>query len=156
MHGIIARLRRLGRASIWGAGSVSLEDARVERLLRRSLPEFYIACWAFGSLGVLGGVPALRQTFGEDFAVVLAFAIAAASLVCFVAEAFPARLWRVELYAVSMLGLLIIVYAATVTLAGFTTGDLGRSAVGAAIYAMSALPRWRRGDVARESRVHGW
>ena len=156
MPSVLGGLRRLARASIWGPGSVSAEDARLSRLLRRTLPEFYIAMWVFGSLGVLGGVPALRQTFGQDYAIGLSFAIALVALVSFGGIALPARLWRFELYGAGALGGLLILYAIAVGIAGLTSGDLGRTAVAAAIYGMSALPRWRVTDVARERRVHGW
>ncbi|MBP1241754.1 MULTISPECIES: hypothetical protein [unclassified Frigoribacterium] len=135
---------------------MSSADARVSRLLRRTLPEFYVATWAFGSLGVLGGVPALRDTFGEEYAQILGFAIASASLVSLVGIAWPARLWRLEFYAVSLLSGLVLLYAAAVLFAGVTSNDVGRTAVAAAIYAISTLPRWRVTDIARERQVHGW
>ena len=156
MRRVLDTIRQKLSATVWGRGAVSSEDARVARMLRRTLPEFYVACWAFGGLGVLGGVPALRQTFGEDYAVVLAAAIATAGLVSLVGLALPARMWRVEQWAVAMLTCLILLYAGAVALAGFTTGDLGRAGVGAAVYAMSALPRWRITDIARDRRIHGW
>jgi len=156
VRSVLGGVRRVARASIWARGSVSAEDARLSRLLRRTLPEFYIAMWAFGSLGVLGGVPALRQTFGQDYAIGLSFALAAASLACFAGIVLPARLSRFELYGAGALGGLLILYAIAVLIAGLTTGDLGRTAVAAAIYGMSTLPRWRVTDVARERRVHGW
>ena len=156
MRALLGGLRRLRAASIWGPSNVSAEDARVARLLRRTLPEFYLATWAFGSLGVLGGVPALRDTFGEEYAQILGFAIASASLVALLGVAWPARLWRLEFYSVSLLSGLVLLYAAAVAIAGVTAEDVGRTAVAAAIYAISTLPRWRVTDIAREREVHGW
>lgn len=156
MSGILGGVRRIARASIWAPASVSAEDARLANLIRRYVTEFYIASWAFGSLGVIGGVPALRQTFGEGYAVGLGIAIATAALVSLVGLINPARFWRVELYGAGALGVLGILYALAVLIAGLTTGDVGRMAVAPAIYAMSLLPRWRAGDVGRERKVHGW
>lgn len=148
--------KRLRSASIWGPDSVGPKDARLDRLLRRALPEFYMACALFGILGALGGIPALRDTFGESYAAGLGIAICAAALACGAGEAFPARLWRLEFYAAALLSGLILLYAAAVVVAGFLGGDAGRAAVAAAIYAMSVLPRWRITDVARDREVHGW
>lgn len=156
MHGVLGIWRRLRDASIWGAGNVSTEDARVRRLLRRSLPEFYVATFLFGVLGVLGGVPALRQTFGENYAALIGCALAILSVVAGAGAAFPMRLWRVEFYAVSMLSVVVLLYAATVLWAAFQEIDFGRGAVAFAIYAMSVLPRWRITDIYRERKVHGW
>ena len=148
--------RRLQAASIWGPGNVSTEDARVRRLLQRSLPEFYIGCFFFGVLGVLGGVPALRQSFGEDYASLIGCVLAVLAIVAGAGAAFPARLWRVEFYAVSMLSVVVLLYAGAVLWAAFQELDLGRGAVAFAIYAMSVLPRWRITDIYRERKVHGW
>lgn len=156
MTGFSALGRRLHAASIWGPGAIGPQDVRVERLLRRALPEFYMACAIFGVLGALGGIPALRQTFGEDYAAVLGFAIAGAALACGVGEAFPRRLWRVEFYGVALLSGLILLYAAAVVVAGFLGHDAGRAAVGAAIYAMDVLPRWRIVDVRADRERNGW
>lgn len=156
MTTVLGWARRAHAASIWGPGSVAAGDARVAHLLRRTIPEFYVAMWAFGSFGVLGGIPALRDTFGEDYAVVAAFAIATAAVTSFVGTAWPARLWRVEFYSVSLLAGLLLLYAGAVLLAGIQAGDLGRTAVAAAIYAMSVFARWRVTDIARERRKHGW
>ncbi len=156
MASLSSGLRRLHDASIWGPGAVGPQDVRLERLLRRSLPEFYMACAIFGVLGALGGIPALRQTFGEDYATVLGFAIAGAALACGLGEAFPQRLWRVEFIAVALLSGLILLYAVAVVVAGVIGNDAGRAAVGAAIYAMNVLPRWRIVDVRADRERNGW
>lgn len=148
--------RKLRAKSIWGHGSVSVEDARLRTMLRHYLPEFYLATAAFGLLGFVGGVPALRQTFGNPYAEGLALLMAITAITCLIGAAFPERLWRVEFVAVSVLIGLVVIYALAVYAAGFVTADLGRSAVGAAIWAMSALPRWRRGDIVRDRVIHGW
>lgn len=151
-----SRIRALERASIWGAGSIGLQDARVARLLRRTIPEFYMACAIFGGLGAIGGIPALRQTFGESFATLIGIGIAASALVAGAGEAFPARLWRLEFYAAHVLSGMIILYAVAVLVASFTVVDVGRAAVSFAIYAMSSLVRWRVVDIARDRSVNGW
>jgi hypothetical protein len=156
MTTVLGWARRARAASIWGPGNVGSGDARVARLLRRTIPEFYIAMWLFGSLGVLGRVPALRDTFGEDYAVVAGFAIATASLAALLGTGWPSRFWRIELYAVSLLSGLLLLYAGSVLLAAGSIGDLGRMAVAPAVFAMSTFTRWRITDIARERRKHGW
>lgn len=148
--------RRLRAASIWATGGASAEDRRANRLRRRTIFEFYVATWAFGSLGVLGGVPALRQTFGEEYASIVGFLLATFSMAGFFGAAFPARWWRVEFYSVSILSGLVLLYALAVAWAGIHGQDLGRAAVAAAIFAMSALPRWRVTDLPRQRKVHAW
>jgi hypothetical protein len=156
MHWLTGRVRRLRASSIWGPGNVSSDDARMRRMLRRALPEFYVATFLFGVLGVLGGVPALRQTFGEDYASLIGCVLAILAVVAGAGQAFPVRLWRVEFYAVSLLSVVVLLYAAAVLWAAFQELDLGRGAVAFAIYAMSVLPRWRITDIYRERTVHGW
>lgn len=147
---------RLRVASIWGPGSVHLEDARVSGMLRRYLPEYYLGLVLFGILGALGGVPALRDTFGENYANLVALLLAVCAAVAGASEAFPSRLWWVEYYAVVTLSVLIVIYGAAIALAGVVGGDLGRAAVGAEVYASAVLARWRVTDIARDRRVHGW
>jgi hypothetical protein len=142
--------------SIWAPDAVGVADLRLSRMLRRSLPEFYIACALFGILGSIGGVPALRDTFGEGSATVLGAILCIVSLAAGAGEAFPERLWRVEFYAAYTLAGLILLYSAAVVLAGLLAGDAGRAAVGAAIYAMAVLPRWRARDVRTDRERNGW
>jgi len=156
MPSLLGGYRRLRAASIWATGGTSAEDRRANRLRRRTIFEFYVATWAFGSFGVLGGVPALRQTFGEEYAAVVGFLLASLSIAAFIGAAFPARWWRIEFYSVSMLSGLILLYALAVLWAGVQEGDAGRAAVSAAIAAMSALPRWRVTDLPRQRKVHAW
>ena len=152
----IRLIKRLAHNSIWGARSVSVSDARVGRMLRKYLPEYYGALVLFGVLGFLGGVPALRDTFGESYAQGVTLVIAAAAAVASVGEAFPARFWRIEFWAVSVLIGVVILYGVAIVAAGVISGDLGRGAVGAIIYASAVLPRWLLQDIARDRQVHGW
>jgi hypothetical protein len=156
MRRLAAGLRRLGSASIWGAGNVSPSDARLEDLLRSALPRFYGWTAAFGVGGFIGGVPALRDTFGATFAEAVALLLAIAAVACFVGVAFPARFWRWEFIASAFVTVLLIAYALAILVAGVAAGDIGRLAVAFIIYAISALPRWRQRDIARDRRVHGW
>jgi hypothetical protein len=153
---LVRVVRRLAHHSIWGAGSVSVADARMSRMLRRYLPEYYGALVVFGILGFFGGVPALRDTFGESYAQGVTLVIAAAAAIAGAGEALPAKLWRVEFWAVSVLIGVVILYGVAIVAAGFISGDLGRGAVGAIIYASAVLPRWRLQDIARDRQVHGW
>lgn len=152
----VERVRELVRRSIWAGESVSVSDARMGRMLRRYLPEYYGALIVFGVLGFLGGVPALRDTFGESYAQGVTLIIAVAAAVAGVGQAFPARLWRIEFWAVAVLIGVVILYGFAIAFAGVISGDLGRGAVGAIIYASAVLPRWRLQDIARDRQVHGW
>ncbi|PZE66881.1 hypothetical protein [Curtobacterium sp. MCBD17_021] len=152
----IRLVKRLAHHSIWGAGSVSTADARMSRMLRQYLPEYYLALIVFGGLGFIDGVPALRDTFGESYAQGVTLIIALAAAVAGAGEAFPARLWRIEFWAVAVLIGVVILYGFAIAFAGFIGGDLGRAAVGAIIYASAVLPRWRLQDIARDRQVHGW
>lgn len=156
MASVLGGLRRLQAASIWATGGTSAEDRRANRLRRRTIFEFYAATWAFGSLGVLGGVPALRQTFGEEYASIVGFLLATFSMAAFFGAAFPAQWWRIEFYSVSVLAGLVLLYALAVAWAGWHSQDLGRAAVAAAIFGLSALPRWRVTDLPRQRKVHAW
>jgi len=149
-------VRRLAHHSIWGAGSVSTADARMSRMLRRYIPEYYAALVVFGTLGFLGGVPALRDTFGESYAQGVTLVLALAAAVAGAGAAFPAKLWRVEFWAVVVLICVIIAYGCAIAWAGVVGGDLGRGAVGVEIYASAVLARWRLQDIARDRQVHGW
>lgn len=153
---LVRVIRQLKQHSIWGSRSVSVADARMGRMLRRYLPEFYGSLVVFGVLGFLGGVPALRDTFGESYAQVVTLIIAVAAAVAGAGQAFPARLWRVEFWAVAVLIGVVILYGVAIAFAGVIGGDLGRGAVGAIIYASAVLPRWRLQDIARDRQVHGW
>jgi len=156
MRSVLGVYRRLRAASIWATGGSSAEDRRANRLRRRTLPEFYLATWAFGSFGVLGGVPALRQTFGEEYASVVGFLIASLSVLAFIGCAFPARLWRVEFHSVSVLAWLVVLYGLAILWAGVQSGDLGRTAVAAAVWGLSLLPRWRVTDLPRQRKANAW
>jgi hypothetical protein len=153
---ITKRLRALRTTSIWGPGSVAPDDARMGRMLRRYLPEYYAALVVFGVLGFFGGVPALRDTFGESYAQVVTLVLAVAAAAAGAGQAFPARLWRLEFWAVSVLIGVIILYGVAIAFAGIIGGDLGRGAVGVEIYASAVLARWRLQDIARDRQVHGW
>ncbi|WIE65964.1 hypothetical protein DEI99_005345 [Curtobacterium sp. MCLR17_036] len=149
-------VKRLLAASIWGPNGVDQSDDRVRWLLRVGLPGFDIFAICFGVWGYLGGIPALRDSFGEAYAQSFGLTLAATALVCLVGIAFPALLWRFEFWGKCfMLGLLLL-YAASVFLAGITGGDIGRSGVGWAILAMAVLPAWRVTDIARDQEVHQW
>lgn len=153
----LARLiKRLAHHSIWGAGSVSIADARMSRMLRRYLPEYYGALVVFGVLGFFGGVPALRDTFGESYAQVVTLILAIAAAAAGAGEALPAKLWRIEFWAVCVLMGVILLYGGAIAFAGVVGGDLGRGAVGVEIYASAVLARWRLQDIARDRQVHGW
>lgn len=152
----IRLIKRLAHNSIWGARSVSVADARMGRMLRRYLPEYYGALVLFGVLGFFGGVPALRDTFGESYAQVVTLVLAVAAAAAGAGQAFPARLWRLEFWAVSVLIGVIILYGVAIAFAGIIGGDLGRGAVGVEIYASAVLARWRLQDIARDRQVHGW
>jgi hypothetical protein len=152
----IRLIKHLAHHSIWGAGSVSAADARMGRMLRRYLPEYYGALVIFGVLGFFGGVPALRDTFGESYAQVVTLVLAVAAAAAGAGQAFPAQLWRVEFWAVSVLIGVIILYGVAIAFAGIIGGDLGRGAVGVEIYASAVLARWRLQDIARDRQVHGW
>ena len=152
----IELVRRLAHHSIWGAGSVSVADARMSRMLRRYLPEYYGALVVFGVLGFFGGVPALRDTFGESYAQIVTLVLAIAAAVAAVGETFPAKLWRVEFWGVAVLMGVIILYGVAIAIAGVVGGDLGRGAVGVEIYASAVLARWRLQDILRDRQVHGW
>ena len=156
MRALRGGLDRLRAASIWGPGNVSAEDARVGDLLRSALPRFYFWTAAFGIGGFVGGVPALRDTFGATFAEVVAFLLALSAIACFVGVSFPARFWRWEFIASAVVTVLLIAYALAILIAGVVVADIGRLAVAFIIYAISALPRWRQRDIARDRRVHGW
>lgn len=153
---LVRSTKRLAHNSIWGERSVSVGDARMGRMLRRYLPEYYGALVLFGVLGFFGGVPALRDTFGESYAQVVTLVLAAAAAAAAVGEAFPARLSRLEFWAVSVLIGVIILYGVAIAFAGVIGGDLGRGAVGVEIYASAVLARWRLQDIARDRQVHGW
>jgi hypothetical protein len=153
---LVRVVRRLAHHSIWGAGSVSTADARMGRMLRRYLPEYYGALVVFGVLGFFGGVPALRDTFGESYAQVVTLILAVAAATAGAGQAFPAKLWRLEFWAVSVLIGVIILYGVAIAFAGVIGGDLGRGAVGVEIYASAVLARWRLQDIARDRQVHGW
>jgi chromate transport protein ChrA len=142
--------------SIWRPGAVGPQDARLASMLQGYLPRFYVACALFGLLGAYGGIPALRDTFGEDSALALGLLLAVAAICAGAGEAFPDRLWRLEFFAVATLSWLILLYAAAVVIAGLLAGDAGRAAVGAAIYAMRILPQWRVRDVRADREVNGW
>lgn len=156
MRRLRALFRRTAAASIWGPGSVSPDDARLEDLLRSALPRFYFWTAAFGVGGFIGGVPALRDTFGATFAEAVALLLAVAAIACFIGVSFPARFWRWEFIASAFVTVLLIAYALAILVAGVTVGDVGRLAVAFIIYAISALPRWRQRDIARDRRVRGW
>lgn len=148
--------KALLRASIWGPDGVDAADVRMERLLRRTLPEFDIACALFGVFGLLGGVPAVDDTFLPVFGTVWASALIGASLACLVGVAYPSRLWRLELWCKALLVSIILIYAAAIVYAAFVNDDIGRGGVAALVYATTALPRWRMTDIARDRRVHQW
>lgn len=156
MRGLRARIRQLHRASVWAQGAIGPDDVRVESLLRGYLPQLYMAAALGGLLGALGGIPALRQTFGEDYATAFGLLLAGACLLAGAGHAFPARLWRVELISVSVIWSLLMFYAITVVVAGAISGDVGRAAVGAFIYSMALLPRWRMVDVKADAERNGW
>ena len=151
-----ARTGSLFRHSIWGSGSVSAADARMGQMLRRYLPEYYGALVTFGILGFFGGVPALRDTFGESYAQVVTLVLALAAATAGAGLAFPSKMWRLEFWAVAVLIGVIILYGVAIAVAGVLGGDLGRGAVGVEIYASAVLARWRLQDIARDRQVHGW
>jgi hypothetical protein len=126
------------------------------RMLRRYIPEYYTALVVFGVLGFLGGVPALRDTFGESYAQGVTLVLALAAMVAGAGAAFPSKLWRVEFWAVVVLICVIVAYGCAIAWAGVVGGDLGRGAVGVEIYASAVLARWRLQDIARDRQVHGW
>lgn len=155
MHAI-RFIKRLTAASIWGPNGVDEIDDRVRWLLRIGLPAFDSLCIGFGIYGYLGGIPALRDSFGEAYAQSFGLMLALTGLICLVGIAFPDRLWRIEFWGKCFLLGLLLLYAASVFLAGVVGGDLGRSGVGWAILAMAVLPAWRVSDIARDREVHGW
>jgi len=156
MKRIRRQIARVIAASIWRPDAVGAKDKRLSSMLQGYLPRFYFACVLFGLLGAIGGIPALRDTFGEDFATTLGLAIAITAAAAGAGEAFPERLWRFEFFGAATLSGLIVLYAAAVVLAGLFAGDPGRAAVGAAIYAMQILPQWRFRDVRADREVNGW
>jgi hypothetical protein len=149
-------LGKLRESSIWRRGALTGEEGRANRLRRRTLAEFYIATLVFGSAGVVGGVPALRQTFGEEYAAVVGLVIAILSVAALIGCGWPARLWRAEFWSVSILAGLIVLYAGAVLWAGWQERDWGRAAVSAAMFGLSTLPRWRVTDLPRQRRMHAW
>lgn len=148
--------KRLGAASIWGPDGVDENDDRLRWLLRIGLPAFDVFCIGFGVFGYLGGIPALRDSFGETYAQTFGLTLSVTAFVCLVGVAFPDRLWRVEFWGKCLLLGLLILYAVAVFVAGAATDDAGRGGVGFAILAMSALPAWRVSDIARDREVHQW
>lgn len=149
-------IKRLHAASIWGPNGVDSTDDRVRWLLRVGLPLFDVFCVGFGVFGYLGGIPALRQSFGEQYAQSFGLTLAVTALVCLVGVAFPAKLWRVEFWGKCLMLGLLVLYSTAVFIAGWTGGDIGRSGVAWAILAMAVLPAFRVADIARDREVHQW
>lgn len=153
---VIGTAKRLGAASIWGPNGVDESDDRVRHLLRVGLPAFDVFSVFFGIYGYLGGIPALRDSFGEAYAQTFGLMLSVTAFVCLIGIAFPNVLWRLEFGAKCFLLGLLLLYAGSVFVAGIVGGDVGRSGVGWAILAMTVLPTWRVSDIARDRRVHGW
>ncbi|NII42100.1 ABC-type Fe3+ transport system permease subunit [Curtobacterium flaccumfaciens] len=153
---LIQLSKRLFAASIWGPTGVDAEDERVRWLLRVGLPLFDVFCIGFGVFGYAGGIPALRDSFGEGYAQSFGLTLSVTALVCLVGIAFPALLWRMEFCGKCLLLGLLMLYAVSVFLAGAVGGDLGRGGVGFAILAMAVVPAWRVSDIARDRVVHQW
>ncbi|PYY63604.1 hypothetical protein DEJ30_11870 [Curtobacterium sp. MCPF17_003] len=152
----IRLIKRLAAASIWGPNGVDPSDDRVRWLLRVGLPAFDVFAIAFGIFGYLGGIPALRDSFGEGYAQSFGLMLSATALVCLCGIAFPALLWRIEFWGKCFLLGLLLLYSGSVFLAGAVGGDIGRSGVGWAILAMAVVPSWRVSDIARDREVHQW
>lgn len=149
-------LKRLVSASIWGPNGVDESDDRVRWLLRVGLPLFDLFCIGFGIFGYMGGIPALRDSFGEGYAQSFGLTLSVTALVCGVGIAFPAKLWRMEFWGKCLLLGLLLLYGGSVFVAGAVGGDIGRSGVGWAILAMAVVPSWRVSDIARDREVHQW
>ncbi|PZE34021.1 hypothetical protein DEJ21_14320 [Curtobacterium sp. MCSS17_006] len=149
-------IKRLWAVSIWGPNGVDASDDRVRWLLRVGLPLFDVFAIGFGVFGYIGGIPALRDSFGEGYAQSFGLMLSVTALVCLVGIAFPNLLWRLEFWGKCfMLGLLLL-YAGSVFLAGIVGGDIGRAGVGWAILGMAVVPAWRVSDIARDREVHQW
>lgn len=153
---IFDKIRRLRSASIWGPGAVSSEDARLRTLLQQTIPRFYLALVLFGVLGALGGTPALRQTFGETYAYWWSIGVAATAVCCLIGDAWPERLWRLEVVGASILNSWIFLYIVALVAASLVPLDLGRLGVGAVLFASTELPWWRIKDLYRERKRNGW
>jgi hypothetical protein len=149
-------LRYARDESIWGRHALSLKDARVATMLRGTLPRFYIACLIFGGLGSLGGIPALRQTFGDVFTDMWGGGLVLSTIAALIGLGYPKHLWRVEFAACALLVGLMAVYAAALLIAGVFSGDIGRASIAFGIYAMTELPQWRLRDVMRDRVLNRW
>ena len=152
----VRTIKRLAAASIWGPHGVDVSDDRVRWLLRVGLPLYDVFCAGFGVFAFIGAVPALRDSFGETYAQSFGLTLSMTALVCLVGVAFPSHLWRIEFWGKCLLLGLLLIYGLAVFIAGFGSGDIGRSGVGFAILAMAVLPSWRVSDIARDKEVHQW
>lgn len=150
------RIRALWRASIWGPSGVDESDDRVRWLLRAGLPLFDVFCIGFGIFGYIGGIPALRDSFGEVYAQSFGLMLSVTAFVCLIGVGFPSKLYRLEFWGKCFLLGLLFLYAGSVFLAGIVGDDIGRAGVGWAILAMAVVPAWRVSDIARDREVHGW
>lgn len=156
MGRVLDFLRRARDLSIWGPGAFSSEDERVRDLIRITLPRFYALIAVFGAFGAIGGTPALRQTFGDQYARGWSVLILVTALACIAGNAYPKRLWRVELVGAMLLNSLIFAYIAALIIASILVHDLGRAGVAAILFSGTELPWWRVKDIFHDRSRNGW
>lgn len=156
------RLQQFFKDSIWGPNSVHKEDARVKFALRVGYPVYDFILFMFGLFASIGGTPAMRQTFGDDYAQMWGFMLAGAACAAFVGVAFPAKFWRVELYAKSFIVFMLFIYGIAIIYAALldpmvlSRPDFGRLSSAFGVFGTAMVAVIRIPDIARDKEIHGW
>lgn len=148
-------LNRLYQNTVWSNKTIAEEDVRVNGLIRRSIPRFYVAVVVFGVLGAIGGTPALRSTFGDPYAKLWSAAVTATAIICLIGFAYSKNYWKLEVISAMVLNGWLFLYIAALTFASIQVFDIGRLAVGAILFATTELPWWRVQDIYKEQRKRG-
>lgn len=149
---MLTRIKRLASQSTWGKVGRSRVSEDRAFMMQVGYPVFDLCCIMFGIFGTIGGIPALKDTFGEDTAFLWAIALGIGGLVCLIGVAYPygRRFWKVEYYGKCFLTGMLGCYAAAIFIAGISVDEVGRFAVGFIILAVNVIPFSRVMQIAQE------